>query len=148
MIIDSLENARKYSVLHPSFEAAFSYLQKPDLAQTEVGKFELEGSGLKVAVSVKPGSDRASAKFEAHDHHIDIQVCLSGSEELGWKPRSACTQPKEAYNPEKDVTFYLDQPDMYFRLQPGQFAIFFPEDVHAPMIGEGEIKKMVIKVKA
>ena len=29
---------------------------------------------------------------------------------------------------------------MYFQLTDGQFAIFFPEDVHAPMIGEGEIK--------
>jgi beta-galactosidase beta subunit len=32
-------------------------------------------------------------------------------------------------------------------LANSQFAIFFPEDVHAPMIGEDEIKKMVIKVK-
>jgi YhcH/YjgK/YiaL family protein len=36
---------------------------------------------------------------------------------------------------------------MFFQLTDGQFAIFFPEDVHAPMIGEGEIKKVVIKVK-
>jgi biofilm protein TabA len=43
--------------------------------------------------------------------------------------------------------FYNDAPDMYFELTDKQFAIFFPEDVHAPMIGESEIKKMVIKVK-
>ncbi|MBP8115537.1 MAG: YhcH/YjgK/YiaL family protein, partial [Chitinophagaceae bacterium] len=36
---------------------------------------------------------------------------------------------------------------MYFQLTNGQFVIFFPEDVHAPMIGEGDIKKLVIKVK-
>jgi len=36
---------------------------------------------------------------------------------------------------------------MYFALTDGQFAIFFPEDVHAPMIGEDEIRKLVIKVK-
>jgi YhcH/YjgK/YiaL family protein len=36
---------------------------------------------------------------------------------------------------------------MFFQLKDGQFAIFFPEDVHAPMIAEGEVKKMVIKVK-
>jgi beta-galactosidase beta subunit len=36
---------------------------------------------------------------------------------------------------------------MYFELTNKQFAIFFPEDVHAPMIGKGNIKKMVIKVK-
>jgi beta-galactosidase beta subunit len=47
----------------------------------------------------------------------------------------------------KDVLFYDDAPDMFFQLTNLQFAIFFPEDVHAPMIGEGNIKKMVIKVK-
>ncbi|HQZ25814.1 MAG TPA: hypothetical protein PLD18_10990 [Flavobacterium sp.] len=25
--------------------------------------------------------------------------------------------------------------------------MFYPEDVHAPMIGDGEIKKLVFKVK-
>ena len=30
---------------------------------------------------------------------------------------------------------------MYFELRDGQFAIFYPEDVHAPMIGEGPDKK-------
>ncbi|MGZ8545586.1 MAG: YhcH/YjgK/YiaL family protein, partial [Flavisolibacter sp.] len=43
--------------------------------------------------------------------------------------------------------FYSDAPDMFFQLKPGQFAIFFPDDVHAPMIGDAEIKKLVIKVK-
>jgi len=54
---------------------------------------------------------------------------------------------KGAYNPEKDVSFYAEAPEMYFRMQPGQFVVLFPEDVHSPMIGEGEIKKMVVKVK-
>lgn len=52
-----------------------------------------------------------------------------------------------AYNPEKYVRYFSDRPDVYFKLSVGQFAIFCPEDVHAPMIGEGEIKKVVIKVK-
>jgi beta-galactosidase beta subunit len=36
---------------------------------------------------------------------------------------------------------------MHFTLNSGEFVIFYPEDVHAPMIGEDEIKKMVIKVR-
>lgn len=36
---------------------------------------------------------------------------------------------------------------MFFELCAGQFVIFLPEDVHAPGIGDGEIKKLVIKVK-
>jgi YhcH/YjgK/YiaL family protein len=56
--------------------------------------------------------------------------------------------PNGDYNSEKDVQFFKDAPDMFFQLTNGQFAIFFPADVHAPMIGEGQIKKLVIKVKA
>jgi beta-galactosidase beta subunit len=41
----------------------------------------------------------------------------------------------------------VDSPEMYFGMEPGQFAILYPEDVHSPMIGEGSIKKMVVKVK-
>ncbi|HEX6333121.1 MAG TPA: YhcH/YjgK/YiaL family protein, partial [Flavisolibacter sp.] len=69
-----------------------------------------------------------------------------GSEALGWKPRSSCFEPM-GYNEEKDVTFFNDTPDTYFNLREGQFAIFFPGDVHAPGIGEGIIRKLVIKVK-
>jgi YhcH/YjgK/YiaL family protein len=66
---------------------------------------------------------------------------------MGWKPRANCREQKGEYNAEKDVVFYGDSPDMYFDLADGQFVIFFPEDVHAPMIGDGPIKKVVIKVK-
>ena len=66
---------------------------------------------------------------------------------MGWKPRGTCLAEKGSYNPDKDVLFYNDAPDMFFGLTDGQFVIFFPEDVHAPMIGEEEIKKLVVKVK-
>ena len=92
-------------------------------------------------------ASESAAKFECHDKHIDIQLCINGKEQLGWKPRGTCTQQKGEYNPEKDVVFYNDMPDMHFEITNDQFAIFFPEDVHAPMIGEGEIKKMVVKVQ-
>ena len=87
------------------------------------------------------------AKFECHNKHIDIQLCIHGVEQIGWKPRENCKTENGGYNAEKDVQFYSDAPEMYFQLTDGQFAIFFPEDVHAPMIGDSEIKKLVIKVK-
>ena len=52
-----------------------------------------------------------------------------------------------AYITTVNMLFFNDAPDMFFGLTDGQFVIFFPEDVHAPMIGEDEIKKLVIKVK-
>ena len=39
-----------------------------------------------------------------------------------------------------------DAPEMHFPLRAGQFVILYPNDVHAAMIGEGMIKKLVVKV--
>ena len=149
MVIDDLSNAKKYFCLHPLFARAFEYVQSQDTATFQPGKYEIHGDELIAIISNNPGKSKEESisKFECHEKHIDIQVCLSGKETIGWKPRNECSHQKEVYNPEKDVTFYSDAPGMYFQLTDNQFAIFFPEDVHAPMIGEGEIKKMVIKVK-
>lgn len=148
MIIDTLQNASKYFSVHPLFAKAFEYINKTDWANTEVGKYDIE-PGLKSILSNGPGktNEASIAKFECHNKNIDIQLCLSGVEQIGWKPREKCVMDNGGYNEEKDVQFYSDAPDMYFTLTDGQFAIFFPEDVHAPMIGEGDIKKLVIKVK-
>lgn len=148
MIIDTLANADKYFSVHPLFEKAFAYIKNQDLMALELGKFEV-AKGLKAIVSSAPGktAEEAAAKFECHNQNIDIQLCISGKETIGWKPRENCQDLKAEYNPEKDVSFYNDAPQMHFQLTDGQFAIFFPEDVHAPMIGEGEIKKLVMKVK-
>jgi YhcH/YjgK/YiaL family protein len=149
MIIDTLSNSEKYNSVHPLFAKAFEYIKSQKLATIADGKFEIDVDNLRAIVSNKKGMSEAEsiAKFECHDKHIDIQLCIKGNETFGWKPRSDCKEQKGEYNPEKDVVFYNDGPDMYFVLTDNQFAIFFPEDVHAPMIGESEIKKMVIKVK-
>lgn len=147
MIIDSLENANRYIGLHPLFAEAFDFIKSQDLPGIAVGKYPVKGEELHASVTEKEGVAAAAAKFEAHNQYIDIQVCPTGTEQIGWKPRQQCTQPKGEYNAEKDVTFFSDPPDTYFKLKGGQFAIFFPQDVHAPMIGEGRIKKLVVKVK-
>ncbi len=148
MIIDTLNNASKYFSIHPLFERAFEYIKKTDLAKAPDGKSDI-AEGLKAIFSNKTGmiAETSVAKFECHNNHIDIQLCIRGVETIGWKPREKCVTENGGYIPEKDVQLYNEQPDMFFQLTDGQFAIFFPEDVHAPMIGEGAIKKLVIKVK-
>ena len=147
MVLDDLSNAGKYIGLHKSFAKAFEFIKAQNLETIEPGKYPIDGTELHASVSLKDGVKKEEAKFEAHNNYIDIQVCPAGTEQIGWKPRGNCVFPKGEYSPDKDVLFYNDRPDTYFNLQPGQFAIFFPEDVHAPMIGEGPIKKLVVKVK-
>ncbi|OIR00127.1 toxin-antitoxin biofilm protein TabA [mine drainage metagenome] len=148
MIIDTIKNASKYFSVHPSFAKAFEYIKQNDLANIEVGKSDIS-DGLKAIISQSIGKTKEASlsKFECHNKNIDIQLCISGTETFGWKPREKCVTPNGGYNEEKDVQLFLDDADTFFQLTDGQFVIFFPEDVHAPMIGEGEIKKLVIKVK-
>lgn len=148
MIIDTLKNAGKYYSLHPLFAKAFQFINQTDLEKAETGKFDVT-EGLKAIFSTAAGKTKEASlsKFECHNKNIDIQLCISGTETIGWKPREKCNTPNGDYNPEKDVQLYLDAADTFFELTDGQFAIFFPEDVHAPMIGQGEIKKLVLKIK-
>lgn len=146
MIIDTIDNAHRYHDVHPLFARAFEFIRR-DLTTAPDGKGDI-AEGLKSIISTAPGktAETSLAKFECHNRNIDIQYCISGVETIGWRPRGACTRPNGDFNEEKDVQFYHDAPHTFFQLQPGQFAVFFPEDVHAPMIGEGEIRKLVIKV--
>lgn len=148
MIIDSLSNAQKYVQLHPLFAKAFEFISSQNLENIAVGKYPIDGPDLHASVSEKDGYSRDAAKFEAHNNWIDIQVCPSGKEQMGWSARERVSSPIGEYNAEKDVTFFSDTPETYFTLQAGQFAIFYPEDVHAPQIGDGPIKKLVVKIKA
>ncbi|MEO7265552.1 MAG: YhcH/YjgK/YiaL family protein [Ferruginibacter sp.] len=149
MIVDAIQNAAKYFPVHPLFAKAFEYIQNTNLDTIEMGKYDIDGDNLRAIFSGKIGmtAEESTAKFECHNKHIDIQLCIKGVEQIGWKPREHCKIEKGEYNPEKDVQFFSDTPDMFFQLTDAQFAIFFPEDVHAPMIGDAEIKKLVIKVK-
>jgi hypothetical protein len=61
MIIDSLENASKYSSVHPLFAKAFEYVSQTDLASIEVGKYDIS-EGLKAIVSDKKGMRKNPAR--------------------------------------------------------------------------------------
>ncbi|PGH37832.1 MAG: YhcH/YjgK/YiaL family protein [Candidatus Nephrothrix sp. EaCA] len=147
MIIDSIENAAQYASLHPLFAASFDYIQTANLKKEAEGKREI-AKGLLSIISRGPGKTKEASleKFECHNKNIDIQYAIEGTETFAWRPRQSCTQPKGEFDHDKDVLFFHDAPDFYFQLKAGQFVILFPHDVHAPMIGDGEIKKLVLKV--
>ena len=147
MILDSLTNAERYAHLHPRFAKAFEWIKSQNLETLEPGKYPIDGPELHASVSEKDGYTREAAKFECHENWIDIQVCPRGKEQQGWSARERVSSPAGEYNAEKDVTFFSDKPETYFTLQAGQFVIYWPEDVHAPQIGEDAIKKLVVKVK-
>ncbi len=148
MIIDSLKNSAKIECLHPRFKQLFDYVKSHDLTDVVPGRIEIDGDNLWLSISEVQGKQRTEALLETHNEYIDIQIPLREEETFGWMHKGALTEPKGSYSPENDICFYTDQPKLHFTLSPGEFVIFFPEDAHAPCIGERIIKKIVAKIKA
>lgn len=84
--------------------------------------------------------------LEAHRQYIDIHVPISSEETIGWASLKHLRNITKEYNTENDIEFYGDEPQSYLTIYPGQCAIFFPEDAHAPNIGIGRHKKLCIKI--
>jgi YhcH/YjgK/YiaL family protein len=146
MILDTLENSGLYESVHPRFKKAFDFLRNTDLASLPVGKIELDGSNLYASVQEVTGKTPEVARVESHNRYIDIQVPISTTETMGWIAGSKLKQETEPYNADKDITFFGDKATALLHIKPFEFAVFFPADGHQPCIGEGQIKKIVIKV--
>lgn len=147
MIIDHLSNSSAYESLHPLFPKAFNFLKSLDLSNPEIGKFELDGKNLFVMISNSNLKTPENAKLEVHNEYIDIQMPVSTSERFGWTARKDLKDEAAPMDTTKDIQFFTDKPGMYFDLQPGNFAILYPQDGHAPCVGEGSVIKIVVKVK-
>jgi len=147
MIVDSLKNSALYYGVNPRLEKAFAYLKTIDLETVAPGKYEIDGKEIFLNVVERDLKTRQEAKLEVHNDYLDVQIVLRGEESFGWSERCSLKQPKEAFNTEKDIQFFEDVPQTYYTLRPGQFTILLPKDGHAPLVGEGPIRKAILKVK-
>jgi YhcH/YjgK/YiaL family protein len=145
MVLDRLENAARYYALNPHFERAFAFLRQAGLAELEPGQHPVDGQ-VRAIVDPQPGRGRRGARLESHRQAIDIQYCLEGTDDIGWKPTAACRHSAADYDAGADVEKYFDEPELWVALPPGCFVILFPEDGHAPLGGETALKKVVMKV--
>ena len=148
MIHSPLDESARYESLHPRFKEVFDYIKSHDLRAMEPQRLELRGEELFINRIDAPSNPQDEQPIEAHESYIDIQVLLEGRERIGWLPRAKCLSPRAPYDESKDIIFYHDQPTSYVDLLPGDFVILFPEDGHAPFIGDGSpISKLIVKVR-
>lgn len=147
MVIDTIDNLEKYVSLNPLFKDVVEFIKSNSLDNLETGKHLIKGADLFVNVQMAKGKTKDAAVLETHKKMIDIQIPLSAPETYGYTP--LCDLPEAEYNEEKDITKYVGAAETYVTCKPGEFAIFFPQDGHAPCISEeSELKKAIFKVLA
>jgi len=148
MIHGYLPNPGTYVGLerHPVWKSALDWLRSlpADLA---LGEYEIRGREQYVSVQEYATLPAAEARFESHEHYVDLQYTLGGAEAVDWLPRSELV-PDGPFT--RDVQFWLPPAKPLSQLvqTAGRFVIFFPEDAHRPKVavpGHPQVRKLVIK---
>lgn len=155
MILDKLENQGLYITCHKDFDLAFGIIEEAVKDNLPAGKYELgdikRGVTLIVSVQEYETRPREERKFEGHKEYIDIQYIVSGEEEMDVCDLSR-TEPVTAYDEDKDCQFFtpIKQPTR-LSVSAGDYAVFFPDDIHKPGISPAgkatAVKKIVVKIK-
>lgn len=149
MIFDSIKRLSQIEGAKPlpGISAVRYFLDHTDIRALPAGKHPI-GAGVYVAVNCY--EPKPFTKYEGHRNYIDLQYMVDGDEDM------LCADLSEAeeltpYDPEKDVFFCASAArSIRLPVHGGDYAVFFPDDIHAPGIANektaGEIRKLVFKL--
>lgn len=157
MMLDKIQYRSLYEAVHKNFGFAFDMIEEAVQADFPVGKYEMgDTSKCKsdwawISVQEYETKPREEKEFEGHQKYIDIQFIISGREEMEVCDISRMEVITE-YDGTKDVQFFAPKGETAkLTLQAGDYAIFFPDDIHMPGVSpNGEnvtVKKIVAKVR-
>lgn len=148
MIVDNLQNFSAYTGVNKHFAAVVDYIKNHDLASMPAGYYPIDGDDVYLKLQEGPMKSQAEAKIERHHKMIDIQVPLTQAETYGYADLTS--READHFDAAGDIGFLPEvEPECYATCKVGMFAVFFPQDGHAPMIGDTskKIKKAIFKVK-
>ena len=149
MIIDKISKLERYAYI-PGVQKAVDFLKNNDISSLEKGKYDL-GDDCFVKVSTYdtiplPDGD---VSLEVHRNYLDLQIAWTGEEVMYFQALDLGEEDKP-YNAEKDVEFFKAPWSHQVVLNPENFALIFPNDLHVggyDVEGTDSIKKLVFKLK-
>lgn len=149
MIYDKVENMSLYFDRLKGFEkiekAYNDFINNP----IKEGRIDIDGDNLWCNVASYTVNPDNPLKYEAHREYADVQVMVDGEEVFGWANTKECNVTED-FEDGSDIAF-MDAPNgQFFELRKGYFAVFFPEDAHAPCRkseNADTAHKLVYKVK-
>lgn len=147
MIVGKLNNLNSYKGLNNNLDKAIDYILNNDLYNLQFGKNDVDNDNVFINRFNYVGASESECFFEGHKNYLDIHIVLSGCEYLGYADVSELNQITE-YDFENDFIKFEGSVKDYIKLEVGDFAITFPEDIHMPKIkvNAEKIEKVVCKV--
>ncbi|HZK39515.1 MAG TPA: YhcH/YjgK/YiaL family protein [Clostridia bacterium] len=149
MVIDRIENINLYEPLLDCLPQIQKFLTSFEKEPCVDGRYELDGEKLFALVQrfeTKPAEGRLP---EAHRKYIDLQLVISGEENIGWAPLPTLKEETEEFSKGGDIGFYSGDIQIWATLKAGHFALLYPEDAHLPCTqvhGPSDVCKVVFKI--
>ncbi|MCK5114297.1 MAG: YhcH/YjgK/YiaL family protein [Phycisphaerae bacterium] len=147
MIYDKFANAHLYAAPETALGKALKFAADFD-PETPDGRIEIDGDKMYAILNTYDTNPSEDLSFEAHRRHIDVQVLLSGAEDIDVSQDLDDMEVIQQYSEDSDAGLYDTQKNWStVVLTPGTFVVFYPDDAHRPGIGDGSsVRKLVVKI--
>ena len=151
MIIGDFTNFQiDIGLLSPRIVEALTYIRSITFEDMEDGVYPAYEEGMYMVVKRIETTPFAEVKAEKHQQYIDIHYMISGVEKIGFARETGDNTSIVVTPHVEDHTFFDEvEHEIELVLNPGQFAIFAPSDIHRPWCLANEssyVRKALLKV--
>ncbi|MFC0308919.1 YhcH/YjgK/YiaL family protein [Gallibacterium trehalosifermentans] len=133
-----------------AIQKALTFLQQTDFDTLPAGRYSIDGENIFAQVLDLVTQEKESILPEAHRRYLDVQYLHRGNELIGVSVNPPPSEIAKPYDPDRDILFYQSvSEETMLVMNPGSFAVFFPQDIHRPACIYQEaspIRKIVVKV--
>ena len=148
MFCDKIEKLMNYAPMMPDLGVIAGFIDGNDVASLAPGRYEINDC---VFVNVEEYAPGENSLFEAHRDYIDLQLLVTGDEEIDVIHIDDALAEKD-YDASIDAGFYREKDGASIAklfLYPGSFAVFEPRDPHRPGVkfSADKVKKLIFKIK-
>ncbi len=133
MIFGNILSSQDFDFLPSALKKALEYVQSSGLDKLPLGRHNIDGELMFANVMEFEAGVAEQKLAEVHKEYIDVQFLISGFERIGYGLANKSNPISTEYDSEND--YYLVESmkhECEVLLEPGMFAIFFPEEPHKP----------------
>jgi YhcH/YjgK/YiaL family protein len=148
LIIGRLNDLVDSNTFAERVQSKLLFLKEADFSEATAGRHEIS-AGLFYFLNEYETKNAEDCFWEAHQKYLDFHFILEGKENIA-VDHIENQRVIEAYNAEKDATFFDGDVNSVITMNPGDVMVCFPEDSHmAGIIAENKqkVRKVVLKVK-
>lgn len=146
MIVDQISYIWRYKGMSDNLDKAIGFIEKNDLKALPLGLTPIDGSNVYAKHFIYETTE-TPAHFENHVKYIDLQIALTGSEQIALALVDHLIE--HSYDDVNDSADLTGPEENRVSLKEGQFMLLFPGEAHIPKLMDNkkeQVNKLILKI--